>query len=94
MALQRGIDGAEPLRPDSEGRVVHEERRVAHSTIVAVGTLACPECDAPVALGDTRVTPPQPLDCPFCAHHAPARDYLSLRAPTRPARVAVRITVR
>lgn len=91
MALHQGIDGSEPIRPDSEGRVVHEERRIVHSSIVAVGTLACPACDAPVALGDTRVAPPDPLGCPFCDHRAPAREFLSLRAPVRPARVAVRL---
>jgi hypothetical protein len=93
MSLHRSIDGSQPVRPDSEGRVVHEERRIAHTSIVAVGTLACPSCDAPVALGSTRVSPPDPLACPFCDHHGPARDFLSLRTPTRPARVAVRVTV-
>ncbi|MEA2409765.1 MAG: hypothetical protein QOC77_326 [Thermoleophilaceae bacterium] len=72
-------------------RVVHQELRVKRSSIVAYGTLACPSCDAPVALGGERVSPPDPLSCPFCAHHAAARDFLSLRAPTRPARVAVRV---
>jgi hypothetical protein len=94
MALHRSIDGAEPVRPDSEGRVVHEEVRIARSTVVAIGTLSCPSCDAPVALAGARVTPPDPIDCPFCDHHAPARDYLSLSTPGRPARVAVRVTLR
>jgi hypothetical protein len=92
MALERGIGGSEPVRPGSEAKVVHEERRVAQSTIVAVGTLACPECDAPVALGERRIAPPDPLACPFCDHRSAARDFLSLRAPTRPARVAVRVS--
>jgi hypothetical protein len=92
MALERSIGGSsEPVRPDSEGRVVHEEVRTARSSIVAYGTLACPSCDAPVALGEERISPPDPLSCPFCTHHAPARDFLSLRAPTRPQRVAVRV---
>jgi hypothetical protein len=82
------------VEQNSRERVVHQERRIARSSIVAVGTLACPSCDAPVALGDGRVTPADPLHCPFCAHHAPARDFLSLRAPVRPARVAVRVTLR
>jgi hypothetical protein len=93
VALHRSIDGSGAVRPDSEGRIVHEERRIAATGIVAVGTLACPECDAPVALGERRVSPPDPLSCPFCAHHAAARDFLSLKTPTRPARVAVRIFV-
>lgn len=81
------------MEQNSRERVVHQERRIARSSIVAVGTLACPSCDAPVALGDARVTPADPLHCPFCAHRGPARDFLSLRAPVRPARVAVRITL-
>jgi hypothetical protein len=91
VALHQGIDGSDPIRPDSEGRVVHEERRIVHSSIVAVGTLACPSCDAPVALGDMRVAPPDPLGCPFCDHRAAAREFLSLGGPLRPARVAVRL---
>jgi hypothetical protein len=93
MSIQRGIGDPEAVRPDSEGRVVHEERRVARSGIVAYGTLACPQCDAPVAIGEDRVTPRDPLACPFCAHGAPARDFLSLKRPTRPTRVAVRLTM-
>jgi hypothetical protein len=93
MALHRGIDGSEPVRPDEEGRVVHQEQRIAPSGIVAYGTLACPQCDAPVALGDSRVRPADYLSCPFCLHHAHARDFLSLRAPIRPQRVAVRVTL-
>ena len=91
MGLHRGIDGSEPVRPGIDG-IVHEERRIAHSTVVAVGTLACPSCDAPVALGGERVSPPDPLYCPFCNHQGPARDFLSLDPPVRPARVAVRVT--
>lgn len=72
--------------------MVHEDRRTIRSTVVAHGTLACPECDAPVALAGERVRPPDPLDCPFCAHHAPARDFLSLSTPGRPARVLVRVS--
>jgi hypothetical protein len=32
-----------------------------------------------------------PLTCPFCGHGATVRDFLSLAAPTRPARVEVRV---
>jgi hypothetical protein len=92
VALERSIGGpSEPVRPDSEGRIVHEEVRISRSSIVAYGTLACPSCDAPVALGGERVSPADPLGCPFCDHHGAARDFLSLRSPTRPARVAVRV---
>jgi hypothetical protein len=92
MGLQRGIDDSEPIRPIGDD-VTHEEHRVARTGVVALGTLACPSCDAPVALGESRVSPRDPLMCPFCLHGAPARDFLSLEPPVRPTRVAVRITM-
>ena len=65
-----------------------EERRATRTKRVASGTLACARCDAPVALtGSVGLT--ATLHCPFCAHEAPVRDFLSLAAPTRPTRVAV-----
>ena len=36
-------------------------------------------------------TPAEPLACGYCGHGAPARDFLSLAQPTRPARVTVRV---
>ena len=89
--IERGIDGSGPLRDESVGsRVVQEERRRARTTHVASGSLACPGCDAPVAL----VGPAAPADglaCPYCSHAGAVRDFLSLAVPTRPARVDVRI---
>jgi hypothetical protein len=70
-----------------------EERRT-RSQRVAAGTLACPLCDAPVALAGGGVTPASELGCPFCGHAAAARDFLSLAAPVRPARVVVRAVLR
>lgn len=58
---------------------------------LAVGTLACPECDAPVSIGGRTLSPTHPLGCPYCDHAAPLRDFLSLASPSRPARVEVRI---
>lgn len=92
MSFQRGIDGAEPVRPDPVGgpAETHELRRRAQTGHMATGTLACPRCDAPVMpAAPASVT--DPLLCPFCLHHARVRDFLSLEAPTRPARVAVRV---
>jgi hypothetical protein len=66
-----------------------EERQVARSGRIATGTLACNRCDAPVALTAGPVSPTDFLTCPFCDHRARARDFLSLGAPTRPARVQV-----
>ena len=96
MALHRGIDGSDPVGPDLFGRraVAHEERRVAPSGRLATGTLACPDCDAPVALAAGSASPADPLGCPFCGHAAAVRDFLSLASPSRPARVAVTIVQR
>ena len=92
MALQRGIDGSEPLRPDPVERLdgTYEQRRDARLARIAAGTLACPRCDAPVALSEA-VAPAEALACPFCAHAGFVRDFLSLVAPSRPARVEVRV---
>jgi hypothetical protein len=75
-------------------RIGHlEKREDQRSQIVAVGTLACPECDAPVAPGPAALAPHEPLACPVCGHDAAVRDFLSLAPPTRPARVAVRVSL-
>jgi hypothetical protein len=70
---------------------VHELRRVVRGRL-GTGTLACPECDAPV-LGIGRMAVTDALGCPYCGHGAVVRDFLSLAPPTRPARVAVRVRV-
>jgi hypothetical protein len=63
---------------------------VGRSGHLATGTLACPLCDAPVALAG-HASPADPLACPFCDHTATVREFLSLTGPARPARVAVRV---
>jgi hypothetical protein len=70
-----------------------EERRI-RSGQLATGTLACPLCDAPVALAGAVAGPADPLACPYCDHGGAVRDFLSLEAPSRPARVAVRLIAR
>ena len=72
-------------------RRFEEERRNTRSTHMASGTLACPACDAPVAAGGRVLTPPDQLDCPYCDHSGPVRQFLSLASPARPARVAIHV---
>ena len=93
MTFHRGIDGSDPIRSEPVGREggVQEERRRTRSGRLATGTLACPRCDAPVALGPGPASPASPLGCPFCLHSGALRDFLSLAAPARPARVDVRV---
>jgi hypothetical protein len=93
MSIERGRESARP-EPDGRPTVVHEERRVAAGSRLARGTLACPACDAPVAPLPRAMSPAEALDCPFCAHGAAVRDFLSLADPARPARVDVRVVRR
>jgi hypothetical protein len=94
VSLQRGIDGSDPVDPEGVGGrlQIHDERRTQSSRL-ADGTLACPHCDAPVAI-DRPLSPAAALACPYCGHAAPLRDFLSLAAPSRPARVVVRVVTR
>ena len=79
------LDGA---RADAQ----EEIRPSTRSGTLATGTLACPRCDAPVALAGV-VSPSEALGCPYCLHQAAVRDFLSLGEPTRPQRVVVRLVV-
>jgi hypothetical protein len=95
MTFQRGIDGSDPMRarPIFARAGAHEDRH-ASPWRVGTGTLACPCCDAPVALGGRAVSLAEDLDCSFCRHTAVVRDFLSLAAPSRPTRVEVRVRPR
>ncbi|HEY1275989.1 MAG TPA: hypothetical protein VGF25_13820 [Thermoleophilaceae bacterium] len=92
MALQRGLDDSEPVRPVGRMPATHEYRQTT-ATLLAVGTLACPGCDAPV-VPPGPMSPADVLGCGFCLHTAPVRDFLSLAPPTRPTRVDVRVIMR
>ncbi|MDQ3629799.1 MAG: hypothetical protein M3417_00680 [Actinomycetota bacterium] len=86
-----GAEGA-PSGPVGRMAGAAEERRATRSTVVATGTLACPECDAPVSPGPRALSPAEALQCPVCAHAGAVRDFLSLATPSRPARVRVVIS--
>ena len=92
MAIHRGFDENEPVRPESIGRLDLE--RNVRSNLLAIGTLACPECDAPVAPGERPLAPADGLACPVCSRYGAVREFLSLSSPARPARVAVRLVRR
>lgn len=93
--LERRLEGSEPmaLTPVARQSGPQEERRVVRSGRLAVGTLACPRCDAPVAPA-APVTPADAIACPFCAHDGRVRDFLSLEPPARPARVVITVVDR
>ena len=92
MGLFRGIDGSEPVRGEPVtrlGRVDADPRTAAVQTL-GTGTLACPACDAPIAIAGSH-RPHDPIGCPYCGRAGALRDFLSLAAPTRPARVEIRL---
>jgi hypothetical protein len=91
VAFQRGSDGADPVR--GAGGPHHVEQRIRHTTLVATGTFACPHCDAPIP-PHVPIRPVALMICPYCLRSGRARDFLSLDAPSRPARVEVRIVPR
>jgi hypothetical protein len=93
VSLHGDGSGRDSVRPDPVGRMAgaHAEHEAARSACLATGTLACPRCDAPVALTAGPAAPSAALHCPFCLHTAAVRDFLSLARPSRPARVQVRV---
>lgn len=93
MSLFRDA-GPERSDPDEPAVGYEELGRATRTQTLASGTLACPRCDAPVALAGVTVAPADPIGCPFCLHEARVRDFLSLGEPTRPQRVAVRLVER
>lgn len=83
-----GRGSIDPLERRVPGRV--EKRRAAGSGVVGPATLACRNCDAPIAPGPTPLLLTDPMWCPVCQDSGLVRDFVSLSAPTRPARVVVR----
>ena len=81
----------EPRDPIRSPRGPEEIRRVGRSTVLATGTLACPDCDAPVSPGTRSLAPSDALSCPFCGRAGAVREFLSLTAPARPAKVVVHV---
>jgi hypothetical protein len=84
-------EGSRPEASEASGRQVIQWRRSARSERIAEGTLACERCDAPVTIGPGRLAMTDTLTCPFCAHSALVRDFVSLSQPVRATRVVVRV---
>jgi len=82
---------------ESRSRAEHVEerkRRADRNGVIAIGTIACPRCDAPIAIGPDEIALTDRLTCPFCERQGPVRGFLSLVLPTRPTRVQVRLRIR
>ena len=95
MSVFGGIGQPQGRGPDRTAAGAPGElvRRPARSAEVCTGTLACPRCDAPVSIGAGPLALTDHLSCPFCERRGPVREFLSLAAPTRPARVVVRVAL-
>jgi hypothetical protein len=89
VSFQRRVERPDPVRTDPIVRPAH----VPRAWRLGSGTLACPRCDAPVALA-AAASPADALACPFCSHGAALRDFLTLGEPTRPQRVELRVVPR
>ena len=82
--------GPHPVRRAAP--MVEEDLRRGDADELGHGTLACPHCDAPLAL-PTPLSARTGIDCPFCAHRGTVGSFVSLRRPTRPTRVVVRVSL-
>ena len=71
---------------------LREIRKADATRQLAVGTLACPDCDAPALPAPRPMSPADPLWCGFCGREGRVRDFLSLAEPTRATHVVVRVT--
>jgi len=89
VSIGRAFGDTDPV--GRQGKV-QDLRPDTGTGVIGVGTLACPDCDAPTAPGPFALGPGHGLRCPVCAHAALVRDFLSLAVPSRPARVVVRLT--
>ena len=83
MAIDRELERVAGLR---------EIRKSDGTRQLGVGTLACPDCDAPAYLGGRPMSPADSLWCSFCGHAGHVRDFLSLGEPTRTTHVVVRVS--
>jgi hypothetical protein len=90
--FDRRFDGSDAA--NRETVAPRRELRLGRTSQIATGTLACPECDAPVHPGLDPIRPAAGLGCPVCGHAAHVRDFLTLGPPLRPARVALRMVAR
>lgn len=93
MSLQRAFDGSEPppgARVERLGGRRHEDRS-GRSSLLALATLACPRCDAPVLPPSGPHSPASALGCGFCGHDAAVRDFLAFDGTPRPTVVEVRV---
>jgi len=89
MAFHRRID-REPVGTTAGTEEIRPTRGASE---LAVATMACPDCDAPV-MPHGRVRPSDAATCPYCGTAGFVRDFLTLEDPARPARVVVRVVVR
>jgi DNA-directed RNA polymerase subunit RPC12/RpoP len=87
--LRSGNWTSDPREQSDPG--VIQKRQTIRSDYLGEATLACARCDAPVAIGPQPLSTSATLTCPFCGHHDRVSAFLSLKKPTRPTRVVLRV---
>ena len=79
MALHLDPFDHRPVRREEKVRAgdIEHERRVSRDGIevLAHGALVCPQCAAPVVVGD-RVPAHEEIACGFCGHRGASRSFL------------------
>lgn len=76
MALHLDPEHHGPEKRSEGDRIEREELRPASAaTALATGSMICPACELPIAVG-TALPAADPMSCPFCDHTAPARAFL------------------
>lgn len=93
MSFLSGGNWTSDPRRQAQRQEFIQERRATRTDRLCEATVTCPRCDAPVAIGPAPVRIGDALSCPWCGHHGPVRDFLSLAIPTRPARVVLRVSL-
>lgn len=86
-----GIGGGQQPAPGDDAPRHQELRLGVRTTRLGEGTLACPDCDAPVQPPAYPAAVTAPVACSWCGRSGPLRSFLSLASPARPTRVVVRV---
>jgi hypothetical protein len=92
VGILRGSDGFDPVRAQPVTRLgrADADPRAGTVSTLGTGTLACPDCDAPIFIAGPH-RPHDALSCAYCGRGGALHEFLSLATPSRPARVEVRL---
>jgi hypothetical protein len=70
-------DWQPPERDRAAGAGTHYRTVRGAAKRIGRGSLACPACDLPILVASS-IPMSAPIECPFCRHACPARQFLRL----------------